>query len=320
MLPDENTLNYINLFNLRLFRGLDTSQTRKYIDRLEQLVYSRGEIILAPTEPNTDIYVVVTGFFTVHLDSRDSEPIATINAGECAGEMSLFNEDIPSAYVIAGDTSRVLKMSQDVVWDMIDHCDGFARNFLYISSSRIRTSNLTVSNSRRVQQYYEQKANIDSLTRLHNRHWIDDTFPRETESCITEKTPLCLMLIDIDGFKKYNDNNGHQAGDQCLKTVADIIRTNIRPGDLLGRYGGEEFVILLPGTTRKECEKIARRIKQEVGHGEVMDYKQNELPSVTVSIGATEAIPGDCYEDMFSVADKALYKAKKAGKNCIFIQ
>ena len=320
MLPDESTLDYQNLLRLRLFKGLDLVSARKYLDRVEHLLYTKGEIILSPRIPNNDLYVLLSGILTVHLDSPESDLIATIKPGECAGEMSLFDDDIPSAYVIAADTSKILKISEEIVWGMIDNCEGFARNFLYITSTRIRTSNRTMSNSRKVQQHYEQRANIDSLTRLHNRNWIDKTFPKETETCIAEKIPLCLMIIDIDGFKKYNDEHGHLAGDQCLKSVADTIRSNIRPNDLLGRFGGEEFVILLPGTTKIECISIGERINNEVERGEIIDSSLNKLPSVTVSIGITKAKLGDFYEDMFSIADKALYKAKEEGKNRVCIQ
>lgn len=320
MLPDDSTLDYHQLLHLRLFQGLNLVTAKQYLDKVEHLLFTKDEIIISPRIPNRDLYVLNSGILTVHLDSPESDLIATIKPGECAGEMSLFDEDAPSAYVIAADTSKVLKINEEVVWGMIDNCEGFARNFLYITSTRIRSSNRTMSNSRRIQQHYEQRANVDSLTRLHNRHWIDITFPKETETCIAEKIPLSLMLIDIDGFKKYNDEHGHLAGDACLKSVADTIRTNVRPTDLLGRFGGEEFVILLPGTTKEECKNIGERIKTEVEKSHILDSSLKTLPSVTISIGITEAGPGDFYENLFNVADKALYKAKEEGRNRICIQ
>ena len=320
MLPDDSTLDYHQLLHLRLFQDLNLVTAKQYLDKVEHLLYTTGEIILSPRIPNDNLYVLISGILTVHLDSPDSDLIATIKPGECAGEMSLFDEEFPSAYVKAADTCKILKLSEEVVWGMIDHCEGFARNFLYITSTRVRSSNRTMSNSRRVQQHYEQRANVDSLTRLHNRHWIDITFPKETETCVAEKIPLCLMLIDIDGFKQYNDEYGHLAGDACLKSVADTIRTSVRPTDLLGRFGGEEFVILLPGTTKDECKHIGERIKTQVENSHIIDHSLKKLPSVTISIGITEAGPGDFYENLFTVADKALYKAKEAGKNQICIQ
>jgi len=317
MLEDESTLDSLSLYDLSLFQGLDVHTAKKYLNNAEHHLLPKGEILLSPRSENVDLYVVLSGVLSVHLDSPSSDLIATINIGECAGEMSLFDEGTPSAYVIAADDSRILKMSGEMVWDMIDNCEGFARNFLHLASSRMRTSNITMLNSRRIQQHYESRANIDALTRLHNRRWIDSSFPQELEACIADKIPLCLMMIDIDHFKKYNDDNGHLAGDTCLKAVAEAIRISIRPSDMLGRFGGEEFVILLPDTDVKASEGIAIRIKDEVEKTDVKDSRSTELPSVTISIGVAEAKADAFYDDIFKAADTALYKAKKSGRNCI---
>ncbi len=317
MLEDESTLDSESLFELSLFQGLDIPTARKYLNDAEYHLLLKDEILISPRANRNDLYVVLGGLLSVHLDSPNSDLIATIGVGECAGEMALFDDGTPSAFVVAAEDSRILRMSSDMVWDMIDHCEGFAKNFLHLASSRMRTSNRTMSNSRRIQQHYENRANIDSLTRLHNRRWIDQNLPQAVETCLADKIPLCLMLIDIDFFKKYNDDNGHMAGDACLKAVAESIRVSIRPTDMLGRFGGEEFVILLPDTTLASCDRVATRIKNEVEHTEITGNKLELLPSVTISIGLSEARAGSFYEDLFKAADTALYQAKNSGRNCI---
>lgn len=317
MLEDDSTIDSQALFELDIFQGLDIVAGKNYLNHAEHYLLPKGEILLSPRSNNNDLFIVLNGILTVHLDSPNDDLIATINIGECAGEMSLFDEGLPSAYVVAADDSRILKMTSEMVWGMIDHCDGFARNFLHLTSSRMRTSNRTMSNSRRIQQHYEDRANIDSLTRLYNRRWIDQNLPQEFETCVADKVPICLMIIDIDFFKKYNDDNGHLEGDACLKAVAEAVRISIRPSDLLGRYGGEEFVILLPGTNMEACKEVAKRIKGEVENTEIKGNKQEVLPSVTISIGVSEGKPDTFYEDVFKTADAALYKAKESGRNCI---
>ena len=317
MLEDDSTLDSQLLFDLSLFQGLDISTAREYLDHAEHHILPKGEILLSPRSGNNDLYVVLSGLLSVHLESPSSDMIATINIGECAGEMSLFDEGTPSAYVVAADDVRILKMSGEMVWDMIDNCEGFAKNFLHLTSSRMRTSNRSMSNSRRIQEHYENRANIDSLTRLHNRRWIDQNLPQAFETCVADKIPLCLMMLDIDHFKKYNDDHGHLAGDACLKVVSEAIRISIRPSDLLGRFGGEEFVVLLPDTNLASSEGVANRIKNEVEKAEVTGHKLEILPSVTISIGVTESKADAVYEDIFKAADVALYKAKESGRNCI---
>ena len=144
MLDDESTLDTQGLYELNLFQGLDIPTAKKYLNHSEHHILPKGEILLSPRSSNGDLYVVLSGLLSVHLDSPNSDLIATINVGECAGEMSLFDEGIPSAYVVAADDSRILKISGDMVWDMIDHCDGFAKNFLptlgYVPISSSKTT------------------------------------------------------------------------------------------------------------------------------------------------------------------------------------
>lgn len=320
MLDDGSTREISLLYDLALFRGLDPGIADKHLEKSEYLLFNKGEIVVSPNSPQDGLYVVLSGVLSVHLDSPSADLVTTINVGECAGEVSLFDEGTPSAYVISLEDSRLLKMNSKIVWDMIDSCVGFARNFLYLASSRMRSSNLNISHSRRIQRHYANKANIDSLTRLYNRSWIDQNFPQVFDVCVADKTPLCLMMADIDDFKQYNDEHGHLAGDTCLKAVAEAIRTSIRPSDLLGRFGGEEFVLLLPGANIASSKIIAERIKSSVSQAEIINDKLEKLPSVTVSIGVCQGYENATYEDVLRMADAGLYKAKENGKNFIFYE
>lgn len=317
MLEDEGTRDSRLLYNLDLFRGVDLKIAGRRLERAEYRLLLRGEILLSPRSDRDFLYVVLSGVLSVHLGSPDSDLIATIGVGECAGEISLFDQGAPSAYVVAAEDSRVLEMSSAMVWDMIDNCHGFAVNFLHLASSRMRASNRSISNSRKIQRHYENKANVDALTRLHNRQWIDQNFARAFEACIADDLPLCLLMIDVDNFKQYNDEHGHLAGDDCLKAVAEAIRMSIRPSDLLGRFGGEEFAILLTNTNLPASEEVAERIRVKVEKTKIVNNKLQQFPPITVSIGVAESRPASLYEDILRLADEALYQAKNAGKNCI---
>lgn len=317
MLEDEGTRDSRLLYNLDLFRRIDPEIAKRHLERAEYRLLLRGEILLSPRSDHNVLYVVLSGVLSVHLGSPDSDLIATIGVGECAGEMSLFDQGDPSAYVVAAEDSRVLEMTSTMVWDMIDNCHGFAMNFLHLASSRMRASNRSISNSRKIQRHYENKANIDALTRLYNRQWIDQNFTRAFESCIADGLPLCLLMVDVDNFKQYNDDHGHLAGDVCLQAVAEAIRISIRPSDLLGRFGGEEFAILFTNTNLLTSEEIAERIRTKVEKTKIIDSKLQQIPSVTISIGVAENRPTSLYEDTLKFADEALYQAKNAGKNCV---
>jgi len=161
MLEDDSTIDSQGLFERGLLQGLDVSMAKVYLNHAEHHLLPKGEILLSPRSRNNNLYIVLSGLLSVHLDSPDSDLIATINVGECAGEMSLFDEGVPSAYVVAADDSRILKMTEQIVWEMIDNCEGFARNFLYLTASRMRASNRTMSNSRRIQQHNESRGSTN---------------------------------------------------------------------------------------------------------------------------------------------------------------
>lgn len=166
-------------------------------------------------------------------------------------------------------------------------------------------------------------SNMDNLTGLKNRGYFDDIIEQEWRSAVREKKPVSLIFIDIDYFKKYNDNYGHQSGDKCIKLIADIIRQySRRPLDLCARYGGEEFVILLPHLTLKEAVEHAERIKKSISNLNIKHSFSDVSSSVTVSLGVAGIVPvkNTSPDLLIKAADRALYKAKANGRNKVEIQ
>jgi len=166
-------------------------------------------------------------------------------------------------------------------------------------------------------------ANIDSLTQIPNRHRFKEFFLREWRRMGREKSPLAVILCDIDFFKKYNDSFGHQAGDDCLQKVAQAISGAVkRPADLVARYGGEEFVIILPNTEGFGALKVAEEIRQNVEKLQLEHPQSNVSDFVTLSLGVAYLIPSqdNSQELLLANADKALYEAKQKGRNQALLQ
>lgn len=164
----------------------------------------------------------------------------------------------------------------------------------------------------------QKQAVVDALTDIPNRRAFMERIESEFRRSAREKSPLSVIMIDIDHFKLYNDTYGHAAGDECLKTVAQAIKNTVkRPGDFCARYGGEEFVVLLPDTTLDASRLLAENIRSNV---EDMKLSHKECPPlyvVTVSVGiaATIGSPTTTYELVLQQSDKALYNAKDRGRN-----
>ena len=161
-------------------------------------------------------------------------------------------------------------------------------------------------------------AAVDGLTQIANRRTFDDFFTREWQRGQRDKQPLSLIICDIDYFKLYNDNFGHLLGDICLKKVAKTIaNTVMRPADLVARYGGEEFAVILPQTPAHNALQVAKAIGQEIEKLAIPHPKSQVSDYLSLSLGVSCAIPQPKYtkKQLLVAADKALYQAKKQGRN-----
>jgi len=163
--------------------------------------------------------------------------------------------------------------------------------------------------------HLKQLSNLDPLTNLYNRRFFIEIIDAELKRSSRFKSYVSLLIVDIDHFKKINDSYGHQVGDKVLVTVADKLCEGLRTYDIASRYGGEEFVIVLPNTQLPIGLEVAERLRKAVQSVNFMIPL--DMLSVTVSIGVasfpTEHV--DCYNALFTGADEALYRAKHNGRN-----
>ena len=160
-----------------------------------------------------------------------------------------------------------------------------------------------------------QQSIRDPLTNLFNRRYLEETLERELLRATRNQEELGVIMLDIDLFKQFNDTYGHQAGDALLKTLGGFFTANIRGEDVACRYGGEEFLLLLPGSSLATTEKRAEEIRKKV-HNLAVNYQEQLLPSVSLSFGVAE-FPrhGATAAQLIHNADLALYKAKAEGRD-----
>jgi diguanylate cyclase (GGDEF)-like protein len=163
--------------------------------------------------------------------------------------------------------------------------------------------------------HLEKMVSIDRLTQLHNRNHYDSQLPLELERAIRNRKSLAFLMMDIDDFKRINDRYGHDVGDAVLKLISRVTREHLRKIDLLFRYGGEEFILLLPGAGKEAAERTAERIREVISKARHMLEDGREI-GVTISIGGC-IFPNDGQKelDLFRKADSALYISKRGGKN-----
>jgi diguanylate cyclase (GGDEF)-like protein len=273
------------------------------------------EILIAVGTEHRNLFLILSGSLGVHLESAGAPAIATLGRGETVGEISLIDRKPASAFVVAAEPTRVLVLDEELLWILAHSSHAVAYNLLHTLASRLRSGNQLLQHERAELERYKFHASVDGLTGLFNRHWLDKMLVRQMERSRGAREALSLLMVDVDQFKQFNDRHGHVAGDCALRAVASCMRGALRPTDMLARFGGEEFAVLLPGAALSNARDIAERLRSGVGHMPIHYVDGSQLPSVTVSIGVAQMLEDKTPEALLDRADRAMYRAKSAGRN-----
>lgn len=305
------------LEGLELFRGVCADDVQDLLQNCDRRDIGEGDLLLSPGEKNEHVFIVLSGSLNVHVGSPDAPALATMDVGACVGEMSIIEDRDPSAFVIGAEPTHLLVIHQTILWDMVNASHEFAKNLLVVLSERVRSHNRVIADSYGEIRKFERHATTDALTGLSNRHTMEESFMREIQRCEQNERPVSLVMIDIDNFKIFNDQLGHVAGDHALSAVANILQHQFRPRDVLVRYGGDEFAVLLPEVDEELAMQIADRVRQAVS-GETADGSDSviQIP-VRLSMGVAQLDAGCGLSTLIRAADAALYRAKHAGRNVV---
>jgi diguanylate cyclase (GGDEF)-like protein/PAS domain S-box-containing protein len=186
------------------------------------------------------------------------------------------------------------------------------------TKDQLSTLNMAMKN--RIDELYnmttslEEEASIDSLTGAFNRTRFEKFFDYEIEKAQMSNNTLSILMFDIDHFKSINDNHGHHVGDEVLKGIVELVMKNLKRVDIFARWGGEEFIVLLPGTTLKNAHKLAENLREKIENASF-----STAGKITASFGVGEYQDKESKKDFFNRVDELLYKAKKAGRNRVVV-
>jgi diguanylate cyclase (GGDEF)-like protein len=286
--------------------------------RVRSAVVGRGVVrqlaaddrLLQAGSPNASLFIVIEGAVDV-LVRGIPVPLVRLGPGECAGELSLIDGQAVSADVVAALPTLVLELPQREVWALIDSSAVFARNVLRVLAGPVRHDQTVLAESSDARQHYERLAMVDSLTGRHNRRWFDTMFPLQLARLQQDGRSGALLMVDVDHFKALNDVHGHAVGDAVLRRLGAALAAGLRPGDLLARFGGEEFAALVADIDGQALLDVAERLRRQVA------APADDIPPCTVSIGVAAMQPGESFAALVQRADAALFRAKAAGRNRI---
>lgn len=306
----------------QLLIWMDENISDEIIDRQCQ----PGEIIL-PEGENSDMFYVIRSGQAVVIKGELENPtvIGFRSVGDAIGEMGLL-ENLPrSATVIALTNVLLWGLGRDIFHKFLAENPQFGINLMSMLSGRIRESDAErlrgVVRERQKEEVLEDLSKLaiyDPLTGLYNRRQMDQTLRTESMNAMQRNSIVGILIADIDHFKLVNDTYGHRAGDLMLQATAAVLKKSVRMADSVCRYGGEEFLVIMPGASitilRRTAEKIRLRFsKLKVEH-------DGNTIQATISLGAA-SFPqhGNSILDVIECADKALYRAKRGGRNQVVV-
>lgn len=302
----------------KVFKNVDLAVIAGELRDTKMQLIEAGQVLLDPKHLNTHIYLVLQGELMVCLEPKVMNPLVRLGVGDCVGELSIIDASAPSAYVVAAMPTQLLVISKPVLWRMLALQQVMALNLLYVLAHRIRENNVVLLGSLELQRQYRNKAETDALTGLHNRSWFEEVFPKQLELCERTGQHASLLMVDIDHFKKVNDQYGHPCGDQALRHIGSLLRRNLRSTDLCARYGGEEMIVLMPGTEIIQGQLTADRLRESIANAPLRLEDGRDLV-LQVSGGIAQWQPGTALYDVIRAADQALYLAKEGGRNQIAV-
>ncbi len=272
-----------------------------------------GKVLWREGDPGDTVALLLEGTLEVVHDPPEGEEVVlrTLEGGAVVGELAGTDGRARSATVRASTPCRLLKIPAPDFRNLLRRRPDILEELYWLQVERVRSLTRQVTRT-------HQRAITDPLTRLYNFGFFRERLEIEVDRAAQTGDLVSMVIFDIDHFKTYNDNNGHQEGNVVLTAVAEVIKTTGRRGDIVGRYGGEEFVALLYGATRQEAEAFAEAVRETVEATDFPGGLRQPGGRVTIS-GGVATFPWDAQTDeaLIKAADENLYKAKEGGRNRI---
>ena len=281
-------------------------------NRYDCIVITENELPIGILTTKDVMELIKNSFdLNVPISNYMSSPIETINEDASIKEAINFMKEKHFKRIVVTNSKNILTgliLQRELISLSYSKWSVLMREY---STELSEINNLLERKTKK----YEKMASTDQLTGLYNRYKFTELFNSEYHTMEQRDNSMCIMMIDIDYFKIVNDKYGHNVGDNVLLQTSNILLKHFRNVDIISRWGGEEFVVLLPTATIENGKKIAEKIRESLS-----DYDMGKGLKITASFGLTEVKVGDCLEIAIKRADDALYEAKNSGRNCVKVQ
>lgn len=274
---------------------------------LKAVIYKQSTLKQSINEAKSSLKSLIANFIERLGEFSES-------TGEYHDKIGMYSQKLSQSDDIAQITSildEVLRETKAIQLDTLR-----SRDSVLEAQERVNAANQRIIELEAELENLSEMVREDQLTRTLNRRGMEEAFEREASRAERRGSPLCIAIIDIDDFKKLNDTLGHQAGDDALVHLARTMKETTRPNDVVSRFGGEEFIIILPDSELEDAVQAITRLQRELTK-KIFMYNNQKLV-ITFSAGVALKQPQESRDALIGRADKAMYEAKQAGKNRVF--
>lgn len=316
----DELLNFLK--KVGIFSELKLSELHLVAQRLKLYRFPKNAVIFKENQEGNELFVIKSGSTSVRIRLSDGseKEIALLKAGEFFGEMAIFENAPRSATCIAAEDCEIFSLQKDEFFDLMKRSPHAAisimKGMLNKTTERLQASGQFVAQMVKWGEEASLRAVTDKLTGVFNRRYMESELEKRFEEAKNNGTSIVMIMADMDYFREVNELYSHEIGDRYIIEVAKVFKNTFRKTDIIARYGGDEFTILLPNTDLSMAMKVAEEVRKNV---ERLDFlKEFEGPPLHLSV----SLGISCYpqtaltlQELKEQADKALYAAKHAGRN-----
>lgn len=270
------------------------------------------QILLTPGQQNDCIYIILSGRLRAQINTYDAKPLALFGMGDCVGEMSMFDDNQVSAYVISVTNCELLLISHADAWAVLNESLQASHNMLTILADRMRSSNRILAENMEYAQGYKALDFVNTVTGIYNSRWLSENTSRLIHRYTVNHQPCFFILLRVENFGQLETHFGSLGGEQAQRTIAQTMLRCLRPNDVTAHMSEDQFAIFLPQADLEGVERVAGRLLEEIAHTSIATPTGDALPPTTLSVGISQLQPNDTLDSLIARAHSAMRSAQSA--------
>jgi diguanylate cyclase (GGDEF)-like protein len=289
-----------------LFKKVRSSLLASMLMKTSRVKLLPEQILLAPGKPNDHVYIVLSGRLRAQINVDDTRPLALFGQSECAGEMSMFDDNQVTAFVIAATECDLLAIRHSDVWEILNESLQASHNMLNILAHRMITSNQMLAESVESLHGYEALDYINHTTGIYNRRWLSENIARLIHRHTLNEQPSVFILVKFLNFAQYDSLFGSLGCDQAQRTIAQTLLRCLRPNDMAAHLSEDQFAVFLPQTKEENVRFVIGRLQEEINQTTIVTPTGDALPPVRLSMGHTKVQAKDTMDNLIARSRSAL--------------